>query len=483
MQHHQTKILWVVLCFFISINELVADRDTLSINSVNQKAESDLNISTDSIQKFKTLAIQFANNSQAKESTEYIVKYISATSDMSFLNDHLFKKIENSTEYQDLKEKYSSKIDVIRIFYFCVGILGIFVFVLLNIKKSTDKVSNFIISLFVLFHSVFMLHLTLYVINIQYYFPHTLFVSTTFSFLYGPLLYFYCKRIIYNYKFKLVDALHLLPSIVLFIYIVPYYLMSRLEKFNVVFDQNDNLLPGAYTIILIKILSLTIYAYLLIKIYNKRRIELSASVNVNSDKRRHLWQRNIIAIHVTYTIAYIIYVVVLVEIINFPFLFHLQTIVMVGVVFYVAYISYVQPEIFMGKIKLVDPRDLFKYKKSGLTPSYSAELIDILLKLLNEDKIYKINDLNLEALSEKLETTRHNTSQIINEHFDMNFSELMNKYRIQEAVQILNEDEYNNLKIIQVAYEVGFNNKVTFNKSFKRYLSQTPSQYVKSLHM
>ena len=135
----------------------------------------------------------------------------------------------------------------------------------------------------------------------------------------------------------------------------------------------------------------------------------------------------------------------------------------------------------MNKIKRVELANLFKYKKSGLTPSYSIELTDNLLKLLNEDKIYKENNLNLEVLSEKLDTTRHNTSQIINEHFNMNFSELMNNYRILEAVEILKNDEFNNLKIIQVAYEVGFNNKASFNKCFKKQLSQTPSQYLESL--
>ncbi len=479
MQLYQSKILWFALCFFVSINVIVADEyaSFSNLNSANVKAKQALNISTDSIQEYRTLAIEFANKSQAKESTEYIIKYISATSDMSFLNNHLFRTIENSSEYQALKEKYSPKIGFFGFLYFCTGLLGIFVFVILNLKKSTDKISNFLISLFVLFHSVFMLHLMLYVINIQFYLPHALFISTTFSFLYGPLLYFYCKRIIYNYKFKLIDALHFLPSVILLVYIFPYYLMSGLEKFNEVFDQANTLLPGAYTIIVVKILSLTIYTYLLLRIYNKNRSKLS----IDNNKSKHLWQRNIIALHTIYAVAYIIYAAVLVKIINFPILFHLQTMVMVGVVFYVAYISYVRPEIFSGKIKLIDPINLFKYQKSGMTPSYSLELTDNLLKLLNEDKIFKENNLSLEMLSEKLETTRHNASQVINEHFKMNFSELMNKYRIQEAVEILKKDEFNNLKIIQIAYEVGFNNKVTFNKSFKKYLSQTPSQYLESL--
>ena len=84
-------------------------------------------------------------------------------------------------------------------------------------------------------------------------------------------------------------------------------------------------------------------------------------------------------------------------------------------------------------------------------------------------------------LSERLGTSRHNTSQIINEHFNMNFFELINKYRIAEALEIIKEDSNNNLSMIDVAYEVGYNNKVTFNKSFKKYAFSTPTQFLKSL--
>ena len=84
--------------------------------------------------------------------------------------------------------------------------------------------------------------------------------------------------------------------------------------------------------------------------------------------------------------------------------------------------------------------------------------------LLDDEKIYRQSDINLEKLMYMMETTRHNASQVINEHFGLNFFELMNKYRIAEALEILKDDS-NKLSIIQVAYEVGFNNKVTFNKS------------------
>ena len=65
-----------------------------------------------------------------------------------------------------------------------------------------------------------------------------------------------------------------------------------------------------------------------------------------------------------------------------------------------------------------------KYQKSGLTDALSKELKESLISLLIEDKIYKKNDINLEKLAQKLNTTRHNASQIINEHFEMNFTDL-----------------------------------------------------------
>ncbi len=85
-------------------------------------------------------------------------------------------------------------------------------------------------------------------------------------------------------------------------------------------------------------------------------------------------------------------------------------------------------------------------------------------------------------MATKLDTTRHNISQVINEHFGVNFFNLINKYRISESMRILKEDHNRNLHIIDVAYDVGFNNKVTFNKAFKAETGTTPSTYIRSLN-
>ena len=461
------------------VSSKITESDLLEFPSFfnpSPSSVSKVTSSMDSIENFRNLAIEYSNKNDVDNTMLYIKKYVGVTADLSLINDHLFESIKNSEPYLEFKEKYLPKFNFMAIIYFYAGFLGIFIFVILNIKKGVDRLGTFLISLFVLFNSLFILHLSLYVINCQYFLPQALLMTTTFSFLYGPLLYYYFKRVNYNYKFRLVDALHLIPSLVLLIAIFPYYLLSSLDKFNILFDGRSILQPAAYTVIIIKILSLSIYAFLILKMYQKNKKAIT-----KKNKETFCWQRNLLTLHIVYTIAYIIYAGSITGIVNFQPLFHLQILVMVSVVFYVAYIAYGQPEIFKGKMKLLDPMSFFKYKKSGLTPSLSLELKENLLKLLNEDKVFLNNDLNLEVLSEKLGTTRHNTSQVINEHFNMSFSELMNQYRIDEATEILKKDKYNSLSIIQVAYEVGFNNKVSFNKYFKKQLSLTPTQYIKSI--
>lgn len=439
-------------------------------------AKTKVTYSKDSIGSYKQSAVHYAKQNNAEKAIHYIVQYIGASSDMSFLNDHVFDNIKDSSKYVELKQQYEPKFNWLSLLYFYAGFLGFYMFIMLNLRKDSDRISSLLISLFVLFHSLFILHLSLYVVNYQYNLPHTLFISTTFSFLYGPLLYFYLKRSMTSYKFRWRDLLHLVPTVVLFIYILPYYLMSGAEKFQVIFDQSNFLLPGAQAIIIVKILVLAFYAFLILGIYKKQK---SAKINDFSNVKN--WYRNVIGIYMAYIVVYIAYALTITEIFVVPWFFDLQIIVMVSLVFYVAYMAYLKPDVFRGTIKVIDPASLLKYKKSGLTSSYSIELKDKLLELLEIDKIYRENDINLQKLSERLGTTRHNTSQIVNEHFNLNFFELINKYRIEEALELLRSDRNKNLNIIDIAYQVGFNNKVTFNKSFKKYLSQTPSQFLATL--
>jgi YesN/AraC family two-component response regulator len=180
--------------------------------------------------------------------------------------------------------------------------------------------------------------------------------------------------------------------------------------------------------------------------------------------------------NITYVFIYLVYGIVLINLVMQSDLIYPQIFSMSIIILYIGGIAFVHPEVFNKKYIFSSFKP--KYEKSGLTNNFSKELKEQLVYLLYEDKIYKDPNLTLDLLSEKLQTTRHNVSQVINEHFNISFFNLINKFRVLEASDIFKNNFNHNLKIIEVAYKVGFSNKVTFNKAFKVETGKTPSQYL-----
>jgi AraC-like DNA-binding protein len=66
---------------------------------------------------------------------------------------------------------------------------------------------------------------------------------------------------------------------------------------------------------------------------------------------------------------------------------------------------------------------------------------------------------------------------IINRHFDINFYEFVNNYRIEETQKILVDPKNKDKTITDVYLEVGFNSKSVFNTFFKKIVGQAPAEY------
>jgi AraC-like DNA-binding protein len=268
--------------------------------------------------------------------------------------------------------------------------------------------------------------------------------------------------------------LHLLPTIIIVAIMMPILILPAEEKLRIMFDVGTlDRRPYLVYISTTKFVSLAIYGLMIILGYfrNRKTWRLTPAAQK--------WVRNLAIITGVYVFAYLVYAYEIINVVQSSrFFFNVQVLAMAFMVVYIGYTSQMQPNLFSKEFVIGKK----KYKKSGLTPSFSSELKDQLMKFLEEDKVYRQNNISLEKVSEMLGTTRHNTSQVINEHFELNFFELINKYRIDEALEILKTDTARNLNIIDVAYEVGFNNKVTFNKSFRKLHDVTPTQYLKALN-
>ena len=61
------------------------------------------------------------------------------------------------------------------------------------------------------------------------------------------------------------------------------------------------------------------------------------------------------------------------------------------------------------------------------------------------------------------------------------FQDLLNRYRIEEFINCLQNDTYKNYTFMAIANEVGFSSKSSFNTTFKKLKGMTPSQYKKQI--
>lgn len=118
-----------------------------------------------------------------------------------------------------------------------------------------------------------------------------------------------------------------------------------------------------------------------------------------------------------------------------------------------------------------------KYAKSSLTPEQKYSILNRLEKLMTEERSYVDPNITLTELSDKLHTTHHNLSQVLNEQKGQTFAEYLMKYRVDEARKIIRNDPKKHLKIENIALQVGYNSKSAFNAAFKRFTNLTPSEF------
>ena len=90
--------------------------------------------------------------------------------------------------------------------------------------------------------------------------------------------------------------------------------------------------------------------------------------------------------------------------------------------------------------------------------------------------------MTLNDLAAKLKVQPHVLSKVINDGFEKNFFDLVNTYRIEEFKRRIEDPRYKNYTLLSLAFEVGFNSKTAFNRSFKKITNQTPSDFFEQIN-
>lgn len=88
-------------------------------------------------------------------------------------------------------------------------------------------------------------------------------------------------------------------------------------------------------------------------------------------------------------------------------------------------------------------------------------------------KGYGIKDLGAET-----GIPPHHLSALINQEYEMNFSDFLNRYRVEYVKTRMGRPEWRQLTLEGLALEAGFSNRTTFFRAFTKLTGCTPSEYL-----
>jgi AraC-like DNA-binding protein len=370
------------------------------------------------------------------------------------------------------------------------GTLIIFLITLIGGKKKKG-LSDYILIVWLL---MFLANIaTIFIINtfgILPYFSVKLLLefSEASIFLHGPVFWFYTLSLTrFSFKLRKQDLFHLIPFLIGYAILVEGIFSGIMTEFT------RNIL------LVFKMLSFFIYILFVIFHLRKHRNKIEDIFSNTAEKYLN-WLRFlaiwVLGIWSIGTVSMILDRSKIISIPEYGGLF--LNIAFTIFIFIMGYFGFYQSNVFLNEeinaipiqeaIALLDednPEDINpaaeKYKKSGLTQSKAKLMHNMLHEEIIESKPYLNKDLTLFSLSYQLHIQPNHLSQVINMFEGKNFFDFINYYRVNEVKLHLTQNSKSNFSLLGIAYDCGFNSKSSFNRAFKKFTGQTPSEYNKSI--
>lgn len=130
-----------------------------------------------------------------------------------------------------------------------------------------------------------------------------------------------------------------------------------------------------------------------------------------------------------------------------------------------------QPTLYEG---LDERTEVAADRQPILSTDHMARIAEKLEAAMAGQRLYKDSDLSLRRLSDATSIKENYLSETFSQHLRTNFYDYVNGYRVSEAKSLLENTDIN---ILNIAYDVGFNSRSTFNSAFKKLAGMPPSIY------
>jgi AraC-like DNA-binding protein len=151
-------------------------------------------------------------------------------------------------------------------------------------------------------------------------------------------------------------------------------------------------------------------------------------------------------------------------------------IALMAFVFATAFMAMRQPLGYRTKAPAL-PEPAPRYSAKRFSTSDADAFLARLKACMEQEQAFRDGELKLEYLAERVAMTPHELSQLINDTCDMNFSDYVNRYRVEDLKRALRDPAQVGGRILDLALAAGFNSKSAMNRVFKVQTGMTPGEF------
>ena len=301
--------------------------------------------------------------------------------------------------------------------------------------------------------------------------PYLLYIGPAFLLLFGPSLFLYVLSIQNkSFKWKFIYLVHLLPFLFIKLKNLPLFFQSLEQKMetikhfldyetsNMMYNPSLNLIDVLF--LLHPIVYCFIGGFIIIKELNKAYSRFNNSHLIFIGSLTFVFSFYLLGRYFLKTLGIS------------PYNEYWRTLAILMFLF-VCLSSYLIIN------KLLEP---LNFKKQLKKDPEAIKIYKTIKTLMIEDELFLNSKISLVLLANELNITPRFLSKIINEFEQINFPEFINGYRIEKAKKLILDPKMKNYTIEAIATEAGFTNKMTFNRTFKKKTSLTPSEYKSSVN-
>ncbi|MDN5214889.1 helix-turn-helix domain-containing protein [Fulvivirgaceae bacterium BMA12] len=360
------------------------------------------------------------------------------------------------------------------------GILQIFIVsAVLFFRKDDQLHAGKLLAITLFIVGLHLTNLMLLDLNLDNMYPFLLWLPYSYLTAIGPLIFFYTKSRTEN-RFKI--------SSKAWIHFVPVIIEWLLQVVQIIFSVKQDVIyyntPTDFIISPIIYISaaISIFYYLKRSLAVIKNHEIWVLKNFSNVKEVTLaWLYKLIAYYRILWMLWIPVVIIFLLLFRFQLQYLGLVIIIYGLILSITYLTY-----WIGLEGL--RRTNFIYITRRRLPSENKSYTNLSEKeikshiakvkqLMNDEKLYLNEHLNLRDFADKAAADPNLISYILNTHLHKNFYEFVNSYRIEEVKKKMNDPKYAHLKLMAIAYECGFNSKATFNRVFLKMEGVSPTAY------